>query len=170
MKRLIAIFSVLLLGGCAAYSGQGLKPGEDNLENVLRVMGPAAMRWQNPDGSAQLAYPRGPMGFHTFMVYLGPDGKLRRIENVLEEKTFARIQPGMTQEQVLRLLGPPFPGWTVYFKARDELVWEWRYCSLWNEASRFDVLFDNSQARVRSTMSLSEAQIEHSRGKYWCSR
>jgi hypothetical protein len=159
MKLWMAIFSALLLGACAAYSGYGLKPGEDRLEDVLRVMGQPAMRWQNADGSAQLAYPRGPMGFHTYMAYVGSDGKLRQIENVMDQKTFARIQAGMTKEQVLHILGPSFPSWTVYFKARDELVWEWRYCDAWNEAARFDVLFDNSKATVRSTMSLTEAQM-----------
>ncbi len=170
MKLWVAIFPALLLGACAAYSGHGLKPGEDRLEDVLRVMGQPAMRWRNADGSVQLAYPRGPMGTDSYMAYIGSDGKLRQIENAMEQKSFARIRAGMAQEQVLRILGPSYPGWTAYFKARDERVWEWRYCSLWNEASRFDVLFDNSQARVRSTMSLSEAQIEHSRGRYWCSR
>jgi SmpA / OmlA family len=159
MKLRMAIISVLLLGACASYSGHGLKPGEDRLEDVLRVMGQPAMRWQNADGSTQLAYPRGPMGFHTYMVYLESDGKLRKIGNVMDQKNFSRIQPGMTKEQVLRILGPSFPGWTAYFKMRDELVWEWRYCDVWNEAARFDVLFDNSKSTVRSTMSQTEAQM-----------
>ena len=116
------------------------------------------MRWQNADGAAQLAYPRGPMGYRTYMVQIGADGRLRQINNVLDEKNFARVQAGMTKEQVLYILGPSFPGWTEYFKARDELVWEWRYCDLWNESARFDVLFDNSKGTVRSTMSLTEAQ------------
>lgn len=159
MKRWMAIFSVLLLGACATYSGHGLKPGADRMEDVLQAMGQPAMRWQNADGSTQLAYPRGPMGFHTYMAYIGADGKLRQIENVLDEKSFARIQTGMTADQVLHILGPSFPGWTVYFKARDELVWEWRYCDAWNEAARFDVLFDNSTLTVRTTLRQSETQM-----------
>ena len=39
----IAILAALLLAGCAAYSGGGLKPGEARLEDVLRVLG--AKRW-----------------------------------------------------------------------------------------------------------------------------
>ena len=159
IKQGLIIFVILLLGACAAYSGYGLKPGEDRLENVLRVMGAPAMHWQNPDGSEQLAYPRGPMGYHTYMVHIAPDGKLQQIENVMNQKNFAHIQPGMTKDQVLYILGPSFPGWTAYFKARDELVWEWRYCDTWNETARFDVLFDNSKATVRSTMSQTESQM-----------
>ena len=158
MKRWAIIASTLLLGACAAYNGSGLKPGEDRLENVLQVMGQPAMRWQNPDGSAQLAYPHGPMGYSTYMVHIEPDGKLLQINNVLDQKSFARIQTGMTGAEVLRILGPSLQEGTAYYPARDELVWEWRYCDLWNEAARFNVLFDHSKETVRSTMSITEAQ------------
>ena len=31
-------------------------------------MGAPAMRWREADGGERLAYPRGPAGFHTYMV------------------------------------------------------------------------------------------------------
>jgi hypothetical protein len=156
MKRRIALFAALFLGACASYNGRGLKPGASGLDDVLRVMGQPAMRWRNEDKSTQLVYPRGPMGFDTYMVYIGEDGKLVKIENVLDRKFFSRIRPGMTKDQVLHILGPSSPNWTVYFKARDELVWEWRYADVGAVASRFDVLFDNSKGTVRSTLSTPE--------------
>lgn len=155
MKRYVSILAAILLVACASYSGTGLKPGESRLEDVLRIMGDPAMRWQEPDGSRQLAYPRG---IHTFMVQVGADGKMQRIENVMHMKIFARIRPGMTKDEVLRILGPSEPSGTAYFKARDELVWEWRYCDEWNEAARFDVLFNGNKETVRSTMSLTDSQ------------
>lgn len=170
MRLLLKILVAVLLTACAAYSGSGLKPGEARLENVLQVMGQPAMRWQDSDGSLQLVYPRGPMGYHTYMVTIGPDGKLQRIENVMNPKDFARIQAGMTKSQVLRILGPSVSSWTVYFKARDELVWEWRYCDEWNESARFDVLFDGDTETVRSTISQTEAQMGLcGKGGCWCS-
>jgi len=169
MKLLLGIFTATLLTSCASYNGRGLKPGEDRLENVLQLMGEPAMRWQNTDGTLQLAYPRGPMGYHTFMVSIGADGRLRQIENVLDEHHFARIQPGMSRDEVLYLLGPSYPGWTAYFKRRDELVWEWRYCDTWNEPARFDVLFDNSKGTVRSSYSVTESlKGLCGRGRCWC--
>lgn len=170
MKSVLVVLIAVLLGACAAYSGSGLRPGEAQLDDVLRTMGQPAMRWQDPDGSLQLAYPRGPLGFHTYMAYIGSDGKLRRIENVMDPKAFARIRAGMTKDQVLRILGPSEPSWMTYFKARDELVWEWRYCDEWNEAARFNVLFDGSKGIVRSAMSQTEAQMGLcSTGVCWCS-
>lgn len=171
MKLLVAVLAALLLGSCASYSGGGLRPGAARLEDVLRVMGQPALRWQEADGSLQLAYPRGPMGVHTFMVHIGADGRMRSIGNVLDPETFARLRPGMTQLQVLRLLGPSQAAWTVYFRARDELVWEWRYCNEWNEAARFNVLFDGSKETVRSSMSLTESQMGlcgDRDGSCWC--
>ena len=152
-RRLVgAVAFVLALGGCASYSGYSLKAGVATEPEVVSTMGAPAMRWLEPDGSVQLAYPRGPAGTQTFMAYLGPDGKLLRIDKVLRPEVFARIQPGMTQEQVLRLIGPPQPHWTQYFKARDELVWEWLFCDNWNQEAFFDVLFDGISKLVRSTM------------------
>ena len=124
------------------------RAGEDYLESIYRLSTESG----EPDGSVQLAYPRGPAGTQTFMARLGPDGKLLRIDKVLRPEVFARIQPGMTQEQVLRLIGPPQPHWTQYFKARDELVWEWLFCDNWNQEAFFDVLFDGTSKLVRSTM------------------
>ena len=156
MMRLTVVLLTLVLAACASYSGAGLRPGEARLDDVVQLMGQPAMRWQDPDGSIQLAYPRGPAGIHTFMVKLGPDGRLQSIANVLDEAGFARIRPGMTQEQVLRVLGPPDYGRTAYFKARDELVWDWRACTYNLDIQRIYVLFDATAGTVRSTMSVDE--------------
>ncbi len=147
----LAFLPLALLSSCASYSGYGLKPGVSSLDDVERVMGQPAMRWQNSDKSSQLAYPRAPAGLHTYMVFIGSDGKLQSIDNVLDPKVFATIRPGMTKEQVLRTLGPP--GWAADYPNRDTREWEWRFCNDWNEAQRFDVLFDNTKGTVRSTVS-----------------
>lgn len=152
VQRLVLVVSLIALSACASYSGRGLQPGLAMLPDVLTTMGEPAMHWQNADGREQLAYPRGPEGMQTFMVFLGVDGHLERIEGVLDSQHFARIANGHSdKEHVMRLLGPPQPQWTEYFKARDELVWEWRFCNDWNEVAKFDVLFDATTGIVRST-------------------
>lgn len=156
MRNLSIIAFSLLLASCASYSGRGLVVGESSMDEVYRIMGNPRMQWTEADGSHRLAYTRGPMGVHTYMVLIGADGKLRHIENVLDPLTFRRIQPGMHKDQVLHALGPSEPSWNAYFKARDELVWEWRYCDEWNKLARFDVLFDGTKEVVRSTMTLRE--------------
>ena len=164
MKPIIALIIALLIAGCASHDGRGLKPGVSNLDEVIQLMGEPAMRWQEPDGSQRLAYPRGPAGFNTFMVTIGPDGRMISLNGVLNMKTFALIREGMTQEQVLRILGPSVAAWTIYFERRDELVWEWRYCDPWNEPARFNVLFDNTTKKVRTTQGYPEVK----RFREWC--
>ena len=162
MTRWIWILAVTMLCSCASYSGRNLKAGEAGLDDVIREMGQPAMRWQNDDGSVQLAYPRGPAGYHTFMVSIGSDGKLQSIGNALEANNFARIQPRMTREQVLRILGPSEPSWTIYFESRDELVWDWHCLSAVHEPAHCLVLFDATTGTVRSTMT----QIEFPRPNF----
>lgn len=160
-----------LLAACAGLDGRGLEPGVATGEQVLARMGAPAMTWQDPDGRRQWAFPRGPAGFATWMAYLGPDGRLERLENVLESRHFARIQAGQSQAQVLRILGPSNPAWTVYFEARDELVWEWRYCDDWAEPARFYVLFDGRAGTVRSTQAMPESlALPFVRLREYCSR
>lgn len=164
-----AALFVVLLSACAAYDGRGLQPGVTARPEVLAVMGEPALRWQDADGSEQLAYPRGPAGYHTYMVLLGPDGRLLRIENRLDAQYFNQLESGKTdQAAVLRLLGPAVPEWEAYFKARDELVWEYRFCNIWGESSRFDVLFDGTSGIVRSWYERPESSFQ--RRRILCSR
>lgn len=165
--RLLSLGLAVLLASCASYSGRGLVVGQSELSEVTRIMGEPRQQWNDPDGSRLLAYPRGPMGTHTYLLRIGQDGKLTSLENVLSAAGFQRITAGMSREQVLRTLGPPEPTWTVYFKARDELVWEWRYCDDLNQLARFDVLFDGSKDIVRSTLGRREECGPT--GVCWCS-
>ena len=146
----------LFIAGCAAYGGGSLQPGISSLEEVSAVMGPPAMQWTNPDRTIQLSYPRGPAGTKSFMVYVNASGRFERIENVMADASFARVRADLTKEDVLRILGPSVPAWTVDFPARRELVWEWRYCNNAGLLAKFDVLFDSDTGRVRSTQSAVE--------------
>ena len=143
----------ILCVGCTTYAGRDLQIGIANEAEVAAQMGESAMRWQDADGSVQLAYPRGPEGPHTFMVFLAPDGRMRSIENVLTERHFSRIAAGDSMDQVVRLIGPPQPQWTAFFEARNELVWEWRYCDGGSLMAKFDVLFDATTRQVRTSFS-----------------
>lgn len=168
-RSLVMAGGVLCLSACASYDGHPLKPGVSTQDEVRALMGPPSLTWQDEKGQ-QWAYPRGPAGVHTYMVYLGPDGRLQTLENVLTSTHFARIRPGIDgQEAVLRLIGPPFPPWTTYFKARDELVWEWRICDDWSKLARFGILFDGTTGIVRSTYQRPEPSAWN-QSPPWCGR
>lgn len=167
------LFSLLALAGCAIYGDPALQPGQGNTASIEQRLGQPTMRWQENGGGETLVYPTGPMGYHTWFLRTDAEGRLIERKNVLDAAHFARIEAGMNEEQVLRLIGPPQPTWTVYFAARDELVWEWRYCDDWNEPARFNVLFDGSTRRVRSTYAAPEklrAALDFRYQPHWCGR
>ena len=87
MKLWINLIPTLLLAACASYSGSGLAPGVAQLADVQAHMGQPAMRWEDADGSVQLAYARGPAGLDTYMVRLGPDGLSLLRHGVSPERT-----------------------------------------------------------------------------------
>lgn len=156
MKNILLALTALLVAGCASYEGRGLRPGDARAEDVVAVMGAPAMSWQDADGSRQLAYPRGPAGFHTFMVRVAANGRLVSIENVLDLPHLAAVKPGLSKEGVLRVLGPPDESMTAYYPARDELAWDWRFMEGFSEPMRMIVLFDAATGTVRSSFYLPE--------------
>jgi hypothetical protein len=173
MRPRLALLSVLvaaLLGGCASYAGRGLQDGVSTTGDVQALMGPPTLRWPEADGGEQLAYVRGPAGFHTIMVRIDRNGILVSRENALAPKQFAKLRAGMTKDEVLRLLGPPDPLRTVYFAARDELVWDWRWCDDYAEPARFYVLFDGTSGTLRTSMSQPESLAYGLLSRDYCNR
>ena len=143
--------AVTLLSACAG-TGSSLKPGVATLPEIIADMGEPAMRWKDPDGQEQLAYPRGPFGVQTYMVFVGADGRLLRVEQVLDEAHFARIEIGKSSKQdVLRLIGPSYPVWTAEYRHLNQVVWEWNFNDRTNQVSRLDIYFDMSTGVVRNT-------------------
>lgn len=152
LSRVAALAVTVLVSACASYSGSDLEPGVATLPEVIASMGEPAMFWNDPDGRQQLAYPRGPAGTQTYMVFIGADGRLEQIKGVLDMEHFARIEPGKSdQASVLRLLGPSAPLRTQYYRLSNELAWEWRFCDGGSLLAFFDVMFDASTGLVRTT-------------------
>ena len=118
MRSLFLSSLLLLVSLLAACAGVPFQPGVSSGDDVLRQWGAPAQRWSEPDGSQRLAYPWGPMGFATWMVEVGPDGKVRSATNVLVEEEFAKVQAGQTQEEILRHFGRP--GWVQQFDRRQD--------------------------------------------------
>jgi hypothetical protein len=158
--KLAAPCLALMLAACAAYSGSGLQPGVSTEDQVRSTMGPPALELANPDGSRQLAYPRGPLGTETFMVHMGPDGRVQRIEQVLTDDRFYRIVPGITRDDVLRLIGPPSE--YMDFPRLQQVAWEYRYQDTWGYTAFLSVMIDRQGVVVGRTTR----RIERDRGRF----
>ena len=104
-------------------------------------MGPPALEFDNPDGSRQLAYTTGPLGTQTFMVYV-KGGSVERIEQVLTDDMFFRIQSGVTtREDVRRMIGPPYR--IVRFENLKQHAWDYRFRDTWGYLADFSVMIDD---------------------------
>jgi hypothetical protein len=115
----------LLLAACATtYSPSGLPPGA-GLGEVLARMGPATARHALGDGRQRLEFARGPQGLHTYMLDFDAEGRLLRSEQVLTERHFLELRPGMTAEEVRLRIGTPSSVRTLP-RQRHQL-WSYRY-------------------------------------------
>lgn len=147
-RKMWLVFAIVsCLSGCAGYSGAGLKPGIATIADVESTMGQPALAWKNNLGQiVQLAYPRGPAGYVTFMAFFSNAGTLEKIEQVLDERHFALIKTGATKEEVLRIIGPYRD--TNVFTARNELDWNYGYCSQNLQRMAYSVMFDTRTGLV----------------------
>ena len=146
MKPLAILLVAAAAGGCAAYSGAGLQPGSSTESDVRSVMGAPALEMREPDGSRNLYYPRGPLGRQTYLAEVGADGVLRGVRNVLTDGTFNRIRPGLTGEDVLRIIGPPRE--KSYFSNLGQTAWDYKYQDTWGYEAIFSVMLDRQDIVV----------------------
>ena len=126
LHRLLAwncLISCLLLGACTSYAPPDSMIGMGRNE-LVRRMGQPDMERRLDEGS-RLEFSRGPRGKHTWFVYVDAHGRVSRAEQVLTEKNFGRVDAGMTQDDVLQLLGRPSEV-QLLGRARG-VVWNYRY-------------------------------------------
>lgn len=130
-----------------------LGKGVSSEADVRMVMGQPDTVWEEDDGSRTLEYPKGPEGARTWMFSIDRYGKLQDYRQVLTKENFARIQPGMTRDDVRRLLGRP--GGMVQFKRKNEEVWDWRFLD-GVDVKMFNVHFDIGSGKVTQTSIMEQ--------------
>ncbi len=104
---------------------KGLTPGVSTLEQVRAQMGKPETERVFDDGSRRLEYPRGPQGLKTWMVDIGPNGRLVAITQALTAQNFAKVRIGMREDEVRSLLGKP--GQIAAYRLKQETVWSWKW-------------------------------------------
>jgi outer membrane protein assembly factor BamE (lipoprotein component of BamABCDE complex) len=159
MKTVSVLILALALSGCASYSGSGLRPGASD-NDVRQAMGRPAVELRNPDGSRELVYPKGPLGTQTFIAHLDAGGALKGIEQVLDDDHFRNIHEGQTQDQVLRMIGPP--GETMRFPGGNH-AWQYRFMDTWGYTSEFNVTFNPAGIVVAKIAIRLDQDRDHSK-------
>lgn len=119
----LSLIGLSMLTACGSYAPPANLTGVDRAVLLARMGQPDRVR-QTATGS-RLEFPRGPMGHHTWFVYLDAAGHATRTEQVLTEPNFNQITPGMAQDEVRQRLGRPSETQTLG-RSRG-VVWSYRY-------------------------------------------
>jgi outer membrane protein assembly factor BamE (lipoprotein component of BamABCDE complex) len=174
-KTLAILCAALLLSGCDNQQGadamnklksffnaikpdvlllKDLTPGVTTEADIRNQMGEPDTERVFTDGSKRLEYPRGPAGTTTYMVDLDANGKFAAVTQVLTAQNIAKIRPGMSQDEVRRILGKPTT--ISEYPLKQERVWSWHWLEDGvNRDAMFNAHFGPSGVVV--TTSRSEA-------------
>lgn len=117
------LMGFVLLSACSSHEPPDMLLGLSRDEVVARMGQPD--RERRVEAGTRLEFPRGPYGKNTWFIYFDAVGRAIRAEQVLTEQNFMRINAGMSQEDVLQLLGRPNE---VQVLGRERgTVWSYRY-------------------------------------------
>jgi outer membrane protein assembly factor BamE (lipoprotein component of BamABCDE complex) len=142
-----------LLPACDSFNLNAIHPGTTTAAEVRDRLGPPGYVHWHDDGTLVWEYSRQPAGIHCYMISFDQREVVSRVEQVLSEANYARVQPGMRHEDIRRLFGVP-ANKTVFANLGEE-VWEWHVeGSIPTEDTRFMVHFDLDSGRVRKTSKM----------------
>lgn len=143
--------SGLLLGaiwGCDPVAISELEEGVSTEADVVQRFGQPERVWDEPGGARTLEYNRQPAGVRNYMITLGPDGVMTALRQVLTPENFARVQPGMDEQNVRRMLGKPAQ--QVFYELKQEHNWRWNFLEPPSERKAFYVIFGTDRRVLRT--------------------
>lgn len=153
LRLAAAACAVLALVGC---DQQRIKELEEDVSTEVDVrdrFGAPDNVWQEADGSHTLEYNRQPMGHQNYMITIGANGKMTALRQVLAPHNFEKVQPGMDQETIRRMLGQPAKRMT--FQLKQETDWDWNWIDPPTREMVFTVTF-GPDGRVKRSGSVEK--------------
>lgn len=141
---LALLSSSIVLSGCIGYSPDDRLIGSKRADIVQRLGAPS--NEISVSNGVILIYARGPFGKHTYFVHMDQLDQMTRWEQVLIEKNFDQVIPGMSREEVISTIGESKIN--VALARSRGYVWHYRYFT--PHCRWFQIEFD-SENTVRST-------------------
>jgi len=152
----LATITAAILPACDLVVLPEIKPGITTAVELRAKMGNPGFEFTNDDGTVTWEYTRQPAGVHCYMITLGPDQVVRKLEQVLNEGNYAKAREGRPRDQIRRLLGKP-ANRMVFDNLREE-VWEWKIEGVPpNQPTFFNVHFDTGSGLVKKAGKRVEA-------------
>jgi outer membrane protein assembly factor BamE (lipoprotein component of BamABCDE complex) len=128
------------LTACDPQRIEKLEEGVATEVDVRKQFGDPVTVTVEADGSRTMDYPRQPEGWTNYVIKIGPDGKMSSLRQLLNPDNFAKVKPGLSQQEVRNMLGRPAK--TMPFALKQEEVWDWRFKQHGQESKMFSVTFD----------------------------
>ncbi len=147
-RWLTAATMALTLLGCDQQRIDALEEGVSTEAEVRAQFGQPTTIWPEADGARTFEYNRQPQGNQNYMITIGPDGTMTALRQVLTPHVFEQVRPGMSQEQVRRLLGQPAQRTT--YDLKQETDWDWRWMDPPTRQMVFTVTFGSDGRVLRS--------------------
>jgi hypothetical protein len=123
-EGLVVLAASTMLVACASYGPGNLQPGTP-ITDVITRMGPPTGEYPGPNGTRRVEFARGPMGKHTYMIDVNPQGQVIKWDQVLTENNFLALPNGISEQELLYRLGHPAE--VLNLPRRNEQVWSYRY-------------------------------------------
>jgi len=153
--------ALLLVAGCDEQRAAKLEEGVSTEADVRKQFGEPVDIYEHADGSRTLDYPRQPEGQSNYFITIGADGRMTALRQLLNAANFAKVQAGMSGEEVRKILSRP--GKVTPFALKQQEVWDWRWRD--GQANKvFSVTFD-AQGRVVASASRDDPRDTQIGGK-----
>lgn len=150
LSTAFAALVAAVLPACDFINLPEIKPGLTSASEVRQRMGEPGAQYANDDGSVTWEYDRQPNGIHCYMITIGPDQIVQKLEQVLTESNFAKARDGLSKAEIRRFYGRP--GSIQRFDNLREEIWEWRIEGMPPmEETYFMVHFDSASGLVKKT-------------------
>jgi hypothetical protein len=137
LLQALALVVVLGLSGCASAPRL---PAYITETETITARGEPTARLENDDGTKTLQYATQPKGTTCLMVQVDAEGWVVRIWDALDAANLRQVKPGLSKDEVSRMLGSRLSERT-YPDTEDE-VWEWNIRHH-GHATSFNVYFSN---------------------------
>lgn len=154
---------LLTLLACDPQRIGELEEGVATEADVRAHFGAPEAIWNGPGGERIFEYNRQPAGQKNYMISIGMDGKMTALRQVLNPANFAKVQPGVTMEDVHRLLGKPMK--ITPYALKNEVAWDWRYLQPPNTSMVFTVWFSPADLVLRAGSSPDPEALENRGGR-----
>jgi len=155
------LLALFVLVACDDRRISELEEGVATEADVRAKFGEPEKVWDAPGGGRTFEYNRQPAGQRNYMITVGPDGRMNALRQVLTPANFAKVQPGMSRDDVRKLLGKPAK--ITPYERKREVHADWRYLDAPNTAMVFTVIF-SPEDRVLRTLSVPDPEANENRG------